>query len=224
MPEERHAIAIAIRAIAHFVKWMTVAAGTPAFLRQATRIGLVTFALLAALPYAFADIKPSTPELRHTLEELSSHRKTVLYDEIEWVEKSCTGHAIFSAYQDCTCIATRFFDERLSGNDTIAKETLMNSISTTCVNRPGIKTYANERCLRSMRRSYPNAKENNVDDFCACVSDKVVKGYAAKPINSIGYQTNLTVRARTECGHVKFLQEAERQRTERLRNERSQGR
>jgi len=153
--------------------------------------------------------------------QTSAISTAALEAEVEKAREVCADHSIFAAHQNCECIGEKFREARLKAGPEQGFNNLLNSVGRLCPDKASITTYQYKLCLKSAARRYPDFPRQRHETFCACVAQGYAKLYTAKPVNSIGAQTSMNVRAQLACGSGQFLRERSEMRKKRLEEQKS---
>ena len=117
------------------------------------------------------------------------------------VKLECSQEPVFSSFQDCACMATKFIDERMA-NPTESRLALMYKMRFECVNQPGIVEYNRKYCMGHFVHMSPRARgfpDEKMEEYCKCFSQTVASNYARKPNPHYTYITDVQAEAMNSC-------------------------
>lgn len=135
------------------------------------------------------------------LDSLSRDVQDRIRAEAGEVKLECSQEPVFSYFQDCACMATKFISERMA-DPTKSRLSLMYKMRFECVNEPGIVEYNRKYCMShfvhmsARSRGFPDEK---LEEYCRCFSERVTSSYARKPNPHYPYITEVQAEALSSC-------------------------
>jgi hypothetical protein len=78
-----------------------------------------------------------------------------------------------------------------------------------CPNPPAIAGYHYKSCLERMPFISSSFPKERVEEFCACVGNKMAEYYGRAPSRSMGVQTNMEVQAQLDCNYNEIVEHQE---------------
>ena len=117
------------------------------------------------------------------------------------VKLECSQEPVFSYFQDCACMATKFIEERKAGPKE-SRLALMYKMRFECVNEPGIVEYNHKYCMGHFVNMSPRARgfpDEKLEEYCGCFSKTVASSYARKPNPHYTYITDVQAEAMNSC-------------------------
>lgn len=194
--------------VARFFRKMVLAGGI-----FAVGMMMLTAVSYAQKPPPKRGLPRTFPDMQHVFVALPQDLQDELMQEAEMAQGMCAQNSLFAAYQDCECIKYKFLNARLATGMEESISSLVEEVGRECPNKPAIAGLQYGQCMERMPFATTAPKEQ-VEEFCACVGNKVAEAYARAPANSIRYQIQLVSRAQMECDYSAFVrfQELEYQR------------
>lgn len=152
---------------------------------------------------ATSDPDANVPNLQAVFDQLPKDMQDELLKEMDQVHLNCSRNELFSAYQDCDCMATKYLDARLLGGPELNMVDLMNDIGKECPNTPAIAGKMFDEC--NMLPNVYALTDKEREEFCTCFANKVANDYTRRPINSYHYHISLRRGAMKSCGWANVM-------------------
>ena len=146
--------------------------------------------------YADEEKKSRSEEAFAIYNQLPPEDQKRLMEETTKVEATCLSKGLFSSFHDCTCVATRFFEERIFKpelNYSIIQ--LADIYAEECPNLPGVAGHAFKQC----KGTYATALSYNLEEFCTCYANEYAQIFSKDARAFIPHMAKVGARAMIAC-------------------------